>query len=206
MSTVIFYGDNKIETAQTTSMAILGTYLAWEQNYRILLVSFNYNDTCLKNIFGLKNQNIRMHGDLESGITGLIKAVASNKTSPEIITNYTDTILKDRLEILTDGKILFDDYEKQKKYFKSILKMADKFYDLVFVDFSGDVKNDPFVLDIINEANLIVSNTTQRIDYINDAVNLLSRSGKVKPEKVIYLIGKYDRYSKYNIKNLRYLF
>ena len=36
------------------------------------------------------------------------------KTTPEIITNYTKTVFKDRLEILTDNNIPRDTYEKQK--------------------------------------------------------------------------------------------
>ena len=134
MSVVTFYGNNKVETAQTTSMAGIATYLSLEQNYRILLLNTKHNDTSLQECFWEQQGNSRPRNDLETGIGGLVKAIASNKTSPEIITNYTRTVFKERLEVLTDNNIPKEIYEKQKEYMRSIIKMANKYYDLVFVD------------------------------------------------------------------------
>ena len=39
MSVVTFYGSNKIETAQTTSMAGIATHLSIEKNYKTLLLN-----------------------------------------------------------------------------------------------------------------------------------------------------------------------
>ena len=102
-----FYGSNKIETAQTTSMAGIATHLSIEKNYKTLLLNTKYNDTSLQECFWDQSINIKLKGDLETGIGGLIKAIASNKTSPEIITNYTRTIFKERLEVISglDAKI-----------------------------------------------------------------------------------------------------
>ena len=44
MSVVTFWGNGKIETAQTTSMAGIATYLALEKNYRTLLINTKYNE------------------------------------------------------------------------------------------------------------------------------------------------------------------
>ena len=121
MSVIAFYGNDKVETAQTTSMAGIATYLSIEQNYRILLINTKYNDTSLQECFWAQSRTNVPRSDLESGITGVIKAIASNKTSPEIITNYTKTIFKERLEVLTDNNIPRDNYEKQKEYRKILL-------------------------------------------------------------------------------------
>ena len=50
MSVVTFYGSGEVETAQTTSMAGIATYLSLEQNYRILLL--NTKIQAFKNVFG----------------------------------------------------------------------------------------------------------------------------------------------------------
>lgn len=51
MSVVTFYGNDKVETAQTTSMAGIATYLSIEQNYKTLLINGKYNDTSLQECF-----------------------------------------------------------------------------------------------------------------------------------------------------------
>ncbi len=202
MSVITFYGNDKIETAQTTSMAGIATYLSIKQNYRILLINTKYNDTSLQECFWVQSKTNMPRTDLESGITGVIKAIASNKTSPEIITNYTKTIFKERLEILTDNNIPRDNYEKQKEYMGNIIKMANKFYDLVFVDIEGSLE-DPYIQGIIHESNLIIANTSQRIKAIKDFLINKKKCASINEYNTIFLLGKYDKYSKYNARNLQ---
>lgn len=202
MSVVTFYGNDKVETAQTTSMAGIATYLSMEQNYRVLLINAKYNDASLEECFWSQSGYAKPRSDLETGIGGLIKAIASNKTSPEIITNYTKTIFKDRLEVLTDNNIPRENYEKQKVYMKSIIRMASKYYDLVFVDIEGSLE-DPHIQEILKESNLIVANTSQRINAIREFFSDRRKYEVVSKDNIVILLGKYDKYSKYNAKNLQ---
>lgn len=202
MSVVTFYGNDKVETAQTSSMAGIATYLAIEQNYKILLINTKHNDTSLSECFWVQSKNQKIKSDLETGISGLIQAISSNKTSPEIITNYTKTIFKGRLEVLTDNNIPKEDYEIQKKYMKNIIRMANKYYDLVFVDVEGSLE-DPHIQEILQESNLIIANTTQRVKSIKEFLSLKKVCTAINDYNVIYLLGRYDKYSKYNVKNLQ---
>lgn len=202
MSVVTFFSNDKVETSQTTSMAAIATYLSIEQNYKILLLNLKYNDTSLQECFWEQSKNIRPRSDLETGISGLIKAISSNKTSPEIITNYTRTIFKDRLEVLTDNNIPKDDYNKQKEYMKSIIKIANKYYDLVFIDAEGSLE-EQHVQDIFKESNLIVASTSQRIKIIKDFLVDRKKYDFMTNDNTMVLMGKYDKYSKYNVKNLQ---
>ncbi len=131
-----------------------------------------------------------------------MKAISSNKVTPEIITNYTRTIFKDRLEVLTEGSVPKEDYNKQIEAMRTIIRMANKYYDLVFVDLEGDIA-DPIIQGILEESNLIIANTTQRIKYIKEFLEYRRTFDCVKKDNIIYLLGKYDRYSKYNDKNLQ---
>jgi len=200
MSVITFLGNGKVETAQTVSMAGIATYLSVEHNYKILLINAKHNDTSLEECFWEQSKSIRKT-DLETGISGLIKAIASNKTSPEIITNYTKTIFKDRLELLTDNNIPKEDFEKQKAYMKSIIKIANKYYDLVLVDLEGSI-DEPYIQEILEETNLIVVNLTQRIKLIKEFMQTKHTHSILSKNNIIYLMGKYDRFSKYNVKNV----
>ena len=202
MSVVTFWGNGKIETAQTTSMAGIATYLSLEKNYRTLLINTKYNDTSLQECFWEQSRYIKVRTDIETGISGLMKAISSNKASPEIITNYTKTIFKERLEVLTDENIPRENYENQRLAMKTIIKMASKFYDLVFVDIEGEL-NDPVIQEILQESNLIIANTSQRMKYIREFIEMRKTQEILRNKNVIFLLGKYDKYSKYNAKNLQ---
>lgn len=202
MSVVTFFSNDKAETSQTTSMAAIATYLSLEQNYKILLINTKYNDTSLQECFWEQSKNIKRRADLETGISGLIKAIASNKTSPEIITNYTKTIFKEKLEVLTDSHIPKEDYEKQKEYMRSIIKIANKHYDLVFVDAEGQLE-DEYTQKIFQESSLIIANTSQRIKIIKDFLEDRKKYDFINNKNTIVLMGKYDKYSKYNARNLQ---
>ena len=200
MSVVTFFNNSRVETSQTTSMAAIATYLSIENNYKILLLNTKYNDETLKECFWPRNKEIKNRSVLESGVSGLVKAITSNKISPEIITNYTQTIFKDRLELLTSNEMLEEDYERQKKYIKNIIKIANKYYDLVFVDLEGDIEDD-YIKEILQESDLTVTTTSQRIKFLEDFFKKKNKIGDKK--NTLVLIGKYDRYSKYNLKNIK---
>lgn len=204
MSVVTFWGKGNVETAQTASMAGIATQLTVEHNYKILLLNTKYNDSSLEECFWKEPSGIKKT-DLETGISGLIKAISSNKATPEIITNYTKPVFKDRLEVLTDNNIMLDTYEKQKTYMKDIVKMAGKAYDLVFVDLEGSIE-EPFVQEVMGESNLIVINATQRARQLKELSLLQAGNHLTNKNNTMYLMGRYDKFSKYNAKNVERTF
>lgn len=200
MSVITFWGDGKVETGQTASMAGIATQLTVEHNYKILLVNTKHNDSSLEECFWKQVLDPR-RTDLETGITGLIKAISSNKATPEIITNYTRAVFKDRLEVLTDGNILKDTYDKQKQYISNIIKIAKKAYDLVFVDLEGSIE-DPFTQSILGESSMVVISLTQREKIIKELVKVQQTNPLLNKNNIMFLMGKYDKNSKYNTKNV----
>ena len=139
--------------------------------------------------------------DLATGTTGVAKAILSNKTSPEIIKNYTKTIYKNRLELLTEDNITQEDYQSQRRTYKEIAKIANKYYNLVFVDISGN-PDDPTTASILEESDLIIVNLPQNLKKINDYIELKQTNRIFNKDKTIVLIGKCDKNSKYNAKNV----
>jgi len=200
MSIVTFWNDGIKETGQTMSMAAIATRMAMKHNYKTLLINTKHNDTTLEDGFWVTN-TFRTKTDIVTGISGLTKAILSNKTSPEIITNYTRAMLKGgRLELLTDKNIEEKEYEKQKTVMKNIIKMANKYYDLVFVDLEGSLEN-KYITHILEETNLIVPTITQRIQDINKYISLKTKNEMFKKDNTLLLVGKYDEHVACNKKN-----
>lgn len=97
MAIVTFCSNEIKETGQTLSLSAVATYMAIEHNYKILVISTDFNDLSLENCFW-EYDKIRTNGairkdqniGIESGIEGLIKALKSNRTSNEIIKNMNN--------------------------------------------------------------------------------------------------------------------
>ncbi len=213
MSIVTFWNTKKEQTGKTLSIAAIATYMAIEHNYRILVVSTGYRDKTLDTCFweekkvkknlGLFGPNTRVA--MEEGITGLIKVMKSNKLAPENITNYTKIVFKDRLEVLQTYKGSQEEYRQLCKMYPEIINLANNYYDLVLVDLDTEV-DEQTVNQIIEASNLVVVNLSQRLSSINNFMEVKQNMPIFATKKVLLLIGRYDKFSKYTIKNItRYM-
>ena len=213
MSVVTFWNNGKEQTGKTLSMVAISTYMAIEHNYRILVVSTGYKDETLKRCFWKEKKarkNLGLFGpntnaSLESGIVGLSKIVNSNKISSENITNYTKIIFKDRLEVLesfSGGEV---EYKKLKNLYPEIISLANNYYDLVFVDLDNEIEQE--VSDkILENSNLVIANISQRLYSIDRFMELKETIPVLNSKKTLILMGRYDKFSKYTIKNVtRYM-
>ena len=83
--------------------------------------------------------------------------------------------------------------------------MASSYYDLVFVDLDRKIEGD-ITEQILKDSNLIVTNLNQRLTCINDFMQMREKNNILKNKKSLILINRYDRFSKYNVKNIsRYI-
>lgn len=130
----------------------------------------------------------------------------SNKLSPENITNYTKIIFKDRLEILQSFKGgSKEEYKEIRRTYPDIINLANNYYDLVFVDLDMEVEED-IRETILGNSNLIVVNLSQRLSSINSFMEIREEQPILKSKKTLLMIGRYDKFSKYTVKNItRYM-
>ncbi len=211
MAIISFCSNGKGETGKTASIAAITTYLAIQHNYKILILDTKYNDYSYQDCFWKEDKAIKLiHNDngrtnIASGISGLSKAILSNKTSPEIITNYTKIVFRDRLEVLTEVNTEREEYEMHKKLFRDIAKIAGRYYDLVFVDIDSKL-DDHITNSILEISDLIVTNLSQKMRHINDYLKTKQENMIFQDKAVIPLLGRYDKHSKYSAKNIaRYM-
>ena len=213
MSVVTFWSDGREQTGKTLSIAAISTYMAVEHNYRILIISTGYRDDTLNQCFWKEKKAKRNFGlfgpntneILEEGIVGLAKVVKSNKLSPENITNYTKIIFKDRLEVLQGFRGETSDYDELEKTYPDIINLANSYYDLVFIDLDNEMN--PSIREmILANSDLIVANISQRLTSIDRFMETRENTPILNAKKTLLLIGKYDKFSKYSIKNItRYM-
>lgn len=213
MSIITFWNNEKEETGKTLSIVAIATYLSIEHNYKTLIVSTGYKKRRLVNCFFEQKKvkkNMGIFGPntnvaMEDGIEGLAKIMKSNKISPESITNYTKVVYSDRLEILPSFGGSISEYEELKTMYPDIINLANNYYDLVIVDLDMEVQ-EKISEPILNNSNLIVATLSQRLSSINRFLEYREENKLFKEKKTLILIGRYDKYSKYSVKNIsRYM-
>lgn len=209
MPIITFWSNNKKAIGQTVSAATAATVMAMEHNYKVLLISADFNDTIIENCFGTQESNKdivkslvkKTQINLDSGIRGLLKLADSNRVTPEAIHDYTKIVFKNRLEVLYSPMNIEDDIEKNKimEQMKNIIMNASRYYDQVIVDLKKGIEYNA-QLEILDLSDVVVLNIDQNIKTIENM--LMTKEFENMQRKVIWNICKYDKNSKYNVKNL----
>ena len=213
---IITFTSNEIkETGQTLSCAALASHIAIEHNCKVMLIATGYKESTLEDCFWEAEdraaliegivQNRKAIG-LGTGVEGLVRALASKKTGPEIIKSYSKTILRDRLDVLPSCKFKdYKDYEMISDKYSEIIQLANNYYDFVFIDVCSRMA-DQYKDKISQISDIIVLNLTQRMKCIDNFIKLKAKDDFYKRKNIMLLIGRYDAYSKYNTKNItRYM-
>ena len=212
MAIISFWESKNEEIGKSSALVAIATYLGINHNYKILVIDTKFNDYFYQDCFRNKNRTINLirngssKAGIGEGIEGLSRAILSNKISPEIITNYTKIVFNEnRLELLYDVNTNNEQYETHKKLFNEIAKIADKFYDLVFIDIDKSLdKNTQNVL--LENSDLIITCLTQRIRSIDDYIKQKSENELLKKKIFFPVVCRFDKTSKYNEKNMtRYI-
>ena len=209
MPIVTFWSNNEKSIGQTISAALTATVTAIEHNYKVLLISADFNDKIIESAFGAQESNKdivkgiiqKAQINLGTGVQGLLKLADSNRVTPELIHDYTKIVFKNRLEILYSPNVEENETTQNDIMvkIKNVIMNASRYYDYVFVDLKKGLKyaEQKEILDI---SDVVVLNIDQRIDTIESALNL--KEIQKMYNKIIWNICKSDKNSKYNSKNL----
>lgn len=210
MAIVTFWSECKKEIGQTSTAIAVATQMAIEHNYKILLIStYNTNEIdkafwskekAKKGLAGIFENTKKVN--IDAGIQGLSKVALSNKLTPELITNYTRIVFKNRLEILDGYVNTEEDYQNIIDIYPEIILQASMYYDIVLVDLNRELTN-PSIKKIIEDSHIIAYGINQKMNELDEYVMSPIVQGK---KNIIPYIGKYDKNSKYNSKNVsRYI-
>jgi len=221
MSIITFWNDTREQSGKTLASVAVATRMAIERNSKILLISTSFGDSTIKDCFwgnadtknisflNTKTSNIAV----ENGMEGLIKLVTSNKLTPNIITDYTRVIFKERLEVMAGFASMrsatldenLKEFRKIEEYYIDLIRTANQYYDIVIVDLDKMLSTE-IREKILQLSNINVYVLSQKLESINRYNELRKANGEYIRNKCIPVIGRYDNRFKYNSKNIaRYL-
>lgn len=218
MAVISFWRNGDKEIGQTLSMVAVSSVMALDHNYKTLVIGTDFKDHTLQecywptenntnsvqSLLGIENkQNV---GTI-SGIEGLGMVVQSGRTGTNIIGNYTKPVFKDkRLDVLLPPETTSTEkYNTICGYYPEIVKMADMDYNMVFVDVGKNMPQE-IQTQVLQRSDIIVVGMKQGMTSINNFNNLKNKNPLFAGNNVMLLVGKYDGYSKYNLKNIERFF
>lgn len=210
MAIIGFWSGSRKETGQTLSISSIATHMAVEHNFKILLIDATFDDDTMERCFWrvTNKKNIvqtlnKGKLDISSGAEGLLSAVASNKTTPEIIQNFTRVVFPNRLDVLCGLKTESpEEFTKALIHYNDLVKQADKFYDMVFIDMEKTLKYETTKL-LLEVSNIIVYNFTKNLKQADEFLEYISENPDIlKKEKIIPLLSNSDDYTSYNPRNV----
>ncbi len=215
MSVITFVNNLDEETGKTMSLVAIATNMAIEYNSRILIISTTNKEDKIRNCYFEETQikknrkgifgEIKETIDTENGIEGIAKIARSNKLTPELITNYTRVVFKDRLEVIFGTEKKYDDNDLQERdieeEYVGLINIASMYYDKVFVDLDNNI-DENIRQQIIDRSDLVIVNTSQNYNSLKKLKEEKEQSELLNSPRSLILIGRYDKYSKYNIKNI----
>lgn len=215
MSVITFVNNLDEETGKTMSLVAIATNMAIEYNSRILIISTTNKEDKIRNCYFEETQikknrkgifgEVKETIDTENGIEGIAKIARSNKLTPELITNYTRVVFKDRLEVIFGTEKKYDDNDLQEREIENeyvgLINIASMYYDKVFVDLDNNI-DENIRQQIIDRSDLVIVNTSQNYNSLKKLKEEKEQSELLNSPRSLILIGRYDKYSKYNIKNI----
>ena len=198
-------------TSQTTSLITSAVQMGIERNLKILIVDGSFKGEMMKKAFlqdESNNEHIKKINmgkvDISAGLEGLLAAVASNKISPETVKSYSTPILVGRVDIIYGLKTI------DKKVFENSLmpmlemvKIANMYYDLIFIDLQKGERTSPAINEILKASDLVIYTMEQKLEQINKFMNLWGiDEALMNKNRVIPLLTREDSFSKYNCDNI----
>ena len=211
MAIVTFWSEDEKVTSQTTSLIASAVQMGIERNLKILIVDESFKGEMMKKAFMQDESNTDLikkinmgKVDISAGIEGLLAAVSSNKISPETVKSYSTPILVGRVDIIYGLKTI------DKKVFENSLmpmlemvKIADMYYDLIFIDLQKGLRNSPAINEILKASELVIYTMEQKLEQINRFIELWGKDeALLNKNRVIPLLTREDSFSKYNCDNI----
>lgn len=193
--------QDSAQLCSTSTAAAVAMMIASKTKYKTLITQTHYSDMSLENSFFNPDKKMKLDTS-DTGIDALDRLLRSNKLVPENIPNYATPILKGRLELLYGTfKNDMDSYSRILETMPIIIDYANQFYDIVLVDLNKGYETSE-INSILQKSDLIVFNMSQSKNMLKKLFKDMETLKILQEKPVLPVLGRYDRYSAYNKKNI----
>lgn len=194
---IAFWSPVHGQGGTTSNLMAIGIMMALEMEHKILLTQTNFHmNNIEKALLGERNEEAGLFHDI--GIDALVRSIKVSPLQRDSFYDTTISVIKNRMDLLTGTFKINQNYyeEDTKKVIHNIFHYAEENYHMILVDTNAGLGGiTPRVLESVD---LIVVNLCQN----KMVLDTFFQEKKLPQQKILYLIGNYERGSKYNVNNL----
>jgi hypothetical protein len=206
MGQIAFWSHRHGQAGNSANMIAVATLIGMEYVTRTLISHTHWAMSSLESTF-LKGKAAKVN-DVEYsnlGIDALERLARSDRLSPNVVKDYADTILRDRLELLRGtAKPNEEMFSSIHDVIQSIFGAAKGYYNLSLIDVSSGTRN-ALTNAVIATSDVVVVNLNQNIAVLEEFFEQ-EQPAFLKEKQHVIVLGQYDRYSKYSVANIKRMY
>lgn len=202
MAKIVFWSPDPGRGNTSNTLAI-GTMIGQDYDIRTLITQTQFRRPNLENAF-MKAKELQFRNLVNtttSGMDNLERLFKSKRLSADSISDHTISLEAGRLDLLMGTK-KSETHENFPSIAGAIFDEADRYYQAVILDIhSGN--NSSVSQQLIQDADIVVITLSQDTSVIESYVEQKDWPDNLQEKSKIILLGQYDKYSKYNVTNIK---
>lgn len=206
---VAFWSPNHGQTGTTTATMAYGCEIAMTSGYKVLLAHSQFQRSTMEQCL-IKTTNAEedpMTFFRDHGMSALRRLAKNGRLSQDMIKDYTTSLLSGMNLDLLEG-VSGDNHpltSEETELLRRIYRVARQAYDMIFVDIHSGMNMD-LTQCLIEDSDLVVVCLNQNTQVIEQFMKNKNEQAMLKGKKLVYHIARYDKNSKYRLKNLKRLY
>lgn len=199
MSTIVSWSPIHGQGGNTSNIVALAIAMALGE-YTPTRSLLTHTQLTRSNMEFLFNKEKRSSFD-DKGMDALERLVKSNLLKGDAIQDYTDTLIRDRLDLLAGSQKAEISTSKELAW-RSVLEMAKLQYDFIWTDVHSGHRQ-ALTLNLLEESDLVIVNLPQNRYVLDRFFNGDDFPTPLKTRDYIIVIGQYDPTSVLSLKNIK---
>jgi cellulose biosynthesis protein BcsQ len=194
---ISFWSNMHGQGAVSATTAVLASEIAVKTAYKTLVVHNQIQLSALESYFLIPRgyADYYERGIKNEGIDALFRLMRNGRLSPDMIPDYTLSLLKNhRLDILLGTSKKEMPTSEEEDIFIRILDLARTYYDFVLIDAHSGL-NQKNTLMILNSSDIIVLCINQNRFLLDQLLDLRKTLSDFPEKKIVYVITRFQKLS-----------
>ncbi|MFA9463295.1 MAG: hypothetical protein ACERKN_03275 [Velocimicrobium sp.] len=199
---VAFYSPLHGQAGTSSNLLSIAISLVLNYQKKLFLMESHFEKNGLESMVIKKPKQVEQSFLEDFGIDLIARSKAMGELCEEQLNNASFSFLDNQLHLLPGTRQVNRDIFEQsiQPTILEVLELANQYYDMVFIDISsnrGELTN-----KLLERADLMVVNLSQN----PCTIRTFFEETPVEKGKQIYILGNYDKNSRFNRINLSYMF
>lgn len=198
---IAFWSNMHGQTGNTSNMIAIACSIALNYQIKTLITQIQFDKSGLETALLDQDYLKPNHGRYEDiGMDALYRLIGLNSTEEELISGYTTSLLKGKLDLLIGTQNINESlYLKEFGHtMDMVLPKLKTCYDLVLIDVMAG--NHQFAKKILQNSDLIIVSLNQNRLLLDDFFN---KNYEDLKDKCFLILGMYNDRSKFCLKNIK---